>query len=224
MTITSWPLAERPREKLLIHGAKNLSDAELLAIFLRTGIRGKTALDMARELLHEYGNLKKLFNTTPQALFQKRGMGKAKYAMLKAAIELGRRYLEEEIKVGKKLNSSQLTKRFLAYRLQDYPHEVFACLFLDNQHRIICFEELFQGTLTEANIYPREVVKRGLAHNAAKIILAHNHPSGNPFPSQADQDITRQLKQALALVDIRVIDHVIIGNKETISFAEIGLI
>jgi DNA repair protein RadC len=224
MTITKWPLAERPREKLMLIGAKNLSDAELLAIFLRTGVRGKTALDIARELLTEFGNLKKLFATSPLHLFQKPGIGRAKYAMLNAALELGRRYLEEEVQIGEALQDSRLTKRFLVNRLQNYPHEVFACLFLDNRNRIICFEELFHGTLSEAVVYPREVVKRGLRHNAAKIILAHNHPSGNSSPSEADQEITVLLKKALQLVDIHLIDHIVVGNKETTSFAELGLL
>lgn len=224
MTITAWPLAERPREKLLNQGAHYLSDAELLAIFLRTGIKGKTALDIARELLVEYGNLRKLFNTAPHLLCQTVGLGRAKYAMLKAAIELGRRYLEEGVQVGEVLNDSHLTKRFLINRLQDYSQEVFACLFLDNGHRLICFEILFYGTINEASVYPREVVKRGLAHNAAKMILAHNHPSGNAYPSQADKELTRLLREVLAVVDIQVIDHMVIGNKECTSFAEIGLI
>lgn len=224
MTITTWPLAERPREKLLTLGPKYLSDAELLAIFLRTGTRGKTAIDLARELLSEFGCLKKLLSASPQFFYQKSGIGKAKFAMLKASLELGRRYIEETIDIGETLNDSQATKRFLANRLKDYPHEVFACLFLDNRHRLICFEELFQGTLNEATVYPREVVKRCLTHNAAKIILAHNHPSGNPSPSQADQEMTLLLRDSLALVDIQVIDHIIVGIKENFSFAEMGLV
>lgn len=224
MTIRNWPLSERPREKLLTLGPKYLSDAELLAIFFRTGIRGKTAIDIARELLNELGGLKQLLNANQQFFYQKPGIGKAKLAFLKAALELGRRYQEETIEIGSALTDSQATKRVVASRLRDYQHEVFACLFLNNQHQIICFEELFQGTLTEASVYPREVVKRSLAHNAAKIILAHNHPSGNPTPSQADQDMTRLLKEALALVDIQVIDHIVVGKKESFSFAETGLI
>jgi len=224
MTIANWPLTERPREKLLLHGVKNLSNAELLAIFFCTGTRGKTALDIARELLREYGGLKKIAAADPALLFQKKGFGKAKYAMLKAAIELGRRYLEEDLPVGESLANSQLTKRFLANRLKDYPHEVFACLFLDNLNRIICYEELFHGTINEANVYPRELVKRGLKHNAAKVILAHNHPSGSPTPSPADREITQLLQQTLALVNIQVIDHVIAGNNQTLSFAEAGLL
>lgn len=224
MPITHWPHGEQPREKILIHGAKYLSDTELIAIFLRTGIRGKSAVDIARELLCEYGSLKKLFNAEPQQLLQKRGLGKAKYAMLKAVIELGRRYLEEDITLGEPLNSSTLTKRFFINRLSDYQREVFACLFLDIQHRMICFEELFYGTLNEANIYPREVVKRALKHNAAKIIFAHNHPSGIATPSEADIDVTQVLKRALAVVEVKVIDHIIIGSQACFSFAEAGLI
>lgn len=224
MTIANWPAHEQPREKIILHGAKNLSDTELIAIFLRTGIRGKSAVDIARELLCEHGSLKKLFNAEPDQLFQKRGLGKAKYAMLKAAIELGRRYLEEDITLGEPLTNSLLTKRFIVHRLRDYPNEVFACLFLDIQNRMICFDEMFYGTINEANVYPREVVKRGLKHNAAKMILAHNHPSGMATPSQADHDVTQLLKKALALVEIQVIDHIIVGNKESFSFAEAGLI
>ncbi len=224
MTITNWPIEDRPREKLLSRGAKHLSDSELLAIILRTGIRGKTALDLARELLVEFGNLKQLLQITPHVLYQKAGIGKAKYAFLKAALELGQRYLGEPLQIGETLRNSSAAKQFLAYRLKDYSHEVFACLFLDSVHRVICFEELFQGTINEANVYPREVVKRALAHNASKIILAHNHPSGNPAPSEADQEITKVLKQALALVDIQILDHIIIGHKENVSLTEIGVI
>jgi DNA repair protein RadC len=224
MTIANWPLAERPREKLLLHGVKTLSDAELLAIFFRTGIQGKTALDMARELLKEHGGLQKIVNADPNLLLQKKGFGKTKYAMLKAAIELGCRYLEEDLPSGEPLTSSHLTRRFLANRLKHYPHEVFACLFLDNLNRIICYEELFHGTINESNVYPRELVKRGLKHNAAKVILAHNHPSGSPTPSEADREITRLLQNALELVDIQVIDHVIVGNNQTLSFVEAGLL
>lgn len=222
MAITHWPKEERPREKLLTHGAKHLTDAELIAIFLRTGTRGKTALDLARELLNEFGNLKKLLGASPHLLWPKRGFGKAKYAALKAALELGQRYLEDSIQTGEILNSSQAAVRFLSSRLRDYPHEVFACLFLDTHHRMLGFEELFHGTINESFVYPREVVKRSLAHNAAKIILAHNHPSGNPTPSQADYDLTDLLKQALALVSVQTIDHIIIGHPGSWSMAENG--
>jgi DNA repair protein RadC len=224
MPITHWPLNERPREKLLQFGAKNLSDAELLAIFVNTGIRGKTALDIARDLLSDFGSLKKLLQSYPHEICRKQGLGKAKYALLKAALELGRRFLDSDIQPGETLHNSDGTKQFLAHQLKHYSHEVFACLFLDNHNRLICFEELFHGTLAEASIYPREVVKRGLLHNAAKIIFAHNHPSGNPEPSQADQEITQILKQSLRLVDIQVIDHIVIGHQHSLSFAELGML
>ena len=223
MPINHWPLAERPREKLLSFGAKNLSDAELLAIFVNTGVRGKTALDIARELLSAFGGLKKLLQSHPHEIYRQRGLGKAKFALLKAALELGRRFSDSHIQVGETLQDSQLTKMFLAHRLKDYPHEVFACLFLDNHNRLLCFEELFRGTLNEASVYPREVVKQALAHNAAKVIFAHNHPSGSSEPSQADQDITQRLKEALGLVDILVIDHIVVGHHAVVSFAERGL-
>jgi DNA repair protein RadC len=224
MSITHWPPSERPREKLFQFGAKNLSDAELLAIFVNTGVRGKTALDIARELLTAFGGIKKLLQAYPHEIYQQRGLGKAKYALLQAAMELGRRFLDSDVQVGEILHDSDLTRRFLAHRLKNYPHEVFACLFLDNHNRLLCFEELFHGTLNEASIYPREVVKRALAHNAAKVIFAHNHPSGNAAPSVADEEITQLLKKALALIDISVVDHIVIGHKETLSFAEQGLI
>jgi DNA repair protein RadC len=222
ISIKHWPLAERPREKLLAHGAKHLNDIELLAIFLNTGAKGKSALDLAHELLKETGTLKKLLQIPPDYFYQKPGIGKAKYALLKAALELGRRYLEETIPLGEKLNNSPQTKQFILSRLHDYSHEVFACLFLDNRHRVIAFEELFRGTLNETSVYPREIAKRALIHNAAKIILAHNHPSGDPTPSAADQEMTQLLRQTLAVMDIKVIDHIIIGNQTCISLAELG--
>jgi DNA repair protein RadC len=222
MAITNWPAAERPRERLLRHGAKHLSDAELLAIFIQTGTRGKTALDIARELLADFGSLKQLLNAAPQHLMAKNGLGEAKLAFLKAALELGHRYQSESFKIGADFNTSQAAKAFLASHLKNYAHEVFACLFLNVHHKLLSFEELFHGTINESSVYPREVVKRGLAHNAAKVILAHNHPSGNPTPSQADCDVTQLLKQSLTLVDIQVIDHIIIGHDENLSMMEAG--
>jgi DNA repair protein RadC len=224
MSINQWPVAERPREKLLLHGAKSLSDAELLAIFLRTGVVGRTAVDIARDLLIEFGSLQKILQLSAQVLCQKRGIAKAKYALLQAGLELGHRYFNTDIQVGKKLNNPKLTKQFLLRQMGNYPHEVFACLFLDNHHRLICFEELFQGTLTHASVYPREVVKKALMHNAAKVIFAHNHPSGYAIPSLADKELTLLLQQALALVEIKVIDHIIVGGQQNVSFAEAGLI
>lgn len=224
MSIMDWPENERPREKLLHHGAKYLSDAELIAIIFNSGIQGKNALDLARELLVKFGGLQKLCQLPPHLFYQTLGLGKAKFATLQAAIELGQRYLSSHIKPGEALTDSKKTKMFLANRLKNYPHEVFACLFLDHHHRIICFEELFRGTLTEASVYPREVVKRCLSHNAAKVIFAHNHPSGNAKPSCSDKEITRLLKKALQLIDIMVIDHIIIGHQENISLLELGML
>jgi DNA repair protein RadC len=222
MAITNWPAAERPREKLIRHGAKHLSDAELLAIFIQTGTRGKTALDIARELLTEFGGLKQLLNAAPQHLMEKNGLGEAKLSFLKAALELGQRYQSETFRMGASFGTSQAAKTFLASHLKNYAHEVFACLFLNVHHKLLSFEELFHGTINESSVYPREVVKRGLANNAAKVILAHNHPSGNPTPSQADCDVTQLLKQSLTLVDIQVIDHIIIGHDDNLSMMEAG--
>mgnify|MGYP001021963434 CR=1 FL=1 len=224
MSITDWPANERPREKLLLAGAKSLSDAELLAIFINTGIRGKTALDISRELLISFNGLKKLLQSHPHELYQQPGLGQAKYALLQAALELGRRFLDSDIQVGEALNNSHQTRRFLLNQLKNRSHEVFACLFLNTHNRLLCFEELFHGTLNEASVYPREVVKRALAHNAAKVILAHNHPSGNPTPSDSDLELTERLKEALALVDIEVVDHIVIGYKDSVSFAERGFL
>ncbi|HSW71768.1 MAG TPA: DNA repair protein RadC [Gammaproteobacteria bacterium] len=222
MKITQWPLSDRPREKFFSQGVHSLTDSELIAILLQVGSKGKTAVDLARELLDQAGSLKKLSQTNSEQFYQLRGLGKAKYAILKAALELGKRCTSEKIQLGKKLNSSQATQDYLEAQLGDQTREVFACLFLNHHYHILAFEKLFQGSLTEANVYPREVVKSGLAHNAAKIILAHNHPSGNPTPSEADKELTEQLKQALALVDIQVVDHIIVGQQENFSFAEAG--
>lgn len=224
MPITDWPHEDRPREKLMSKGEQTLTDAELIAILLKSGTRGKTALDLAKEMLNEFGNLKKLLSTPSQLLITKPGLGAAKYAALKAAIELGRRYLNEPLAIGSVLNNSRKTQKFLAEQLREHTNEVFACLFMDNHFRLIRYEELFHGTINEANIYPREIVRRGLAYNAAKIILAHNHPSGIPTPSIADKEVTLLIKQALSIMDIEVVDHIIVGNPENFSFAEAGMV
>ena len=224
MTITDWPLTEQPREKLLHNGPTTLSDAEILAIFLRTGTPGKTALDLARELLTQFNGLRSLLEADLDSFCQKKGLGMAKFVQLQAALELGKRYLESSLKREQALSSPKDTRNYLKARLRAYQHEVFACLFLDNRHRVICFEELFSGTIDGASVYPREVVKRALFHNAAALILAHNHPSGIAEPSKADQSITQRLKAALALVDIRILDHFVIGDGDPVSFAERGLI
>lgn len=225
MPITDWPDAERPREKLLSRGPQALSDAELLAIFLRTGVRGKTAVDLGRELLAEYGSLRALLDADLARFSRSPGLGAAKYAQLQAVLEMSRRHLREELQRGDALTSPEITRRFLAARLRDYAHEVFGCLLLDNQHRVLHWEELFRGTIDGASIYPREVVKLALSCNAAAVIFAHNHPSGLAEPSSADRAITEHLKQALTLVDIRVLDHFIVGDGERpYSFAEHGLL
>jgi len=224
MAITDWPSSERPREKLLARGAGALSDAELLAIFLRTGVKGKTAVDLARELLQEYGSLNALLSASRQRFCQSHGLGTAKYVQLQAVLEMSRRHLRETIDRGDCLTSPADTRRYLQARLANYPHEVFACLFLDNRHRVIEYEELFRGTIDGASVHPREVVKQALNHNAAAVILAHNHPSGVAEPSRADEQITRVLRDALAQVSIRVLDHVIVGSGSTTSLAERGVL
>jgi len=223
MAITDWPAEERPREKLLQKGAEVLSDAELLAIFLRTGTRGYSAVDLARLLLEDFGGLKPLLETGEDDFCERHGLGPAKYAQLQAVLEMAKRHLFENIKRGDALCSPDETKRYLIAELQTYPHEVFACLFLDNRNRVITFEKLFYGTIDGASVYPREVVRAALKHNAAAVIFAHNHPSGVAEPSRADEQITKRLKDALDLVDIRVLDHMIIGD-EVMSFAERGLL
>ena len=223
MAISDWPSAERPREKLLHKGAETLSDAELLAIFLRTGIRGKSAVDLARELLQDFGSLRGLLTSQRNEFCQRKGLGDAKFAQLQAVLEMARRHLGEQLNREISLTSPEQTRLYLQSMLRDTPHEVFACLMLDNKHRVISFRKLFNGSIGSASVYPREVVKRALADNAAAVILAHNHPSGVSEPSQADIDITRRLSEALALVDIRVLDHFVVGDTVT-SFSERGLI
>ncbi len=224
MPISSWPKAERPREKLLSRGPTALSDAELLAIFLRTGVSGKTAVDLARDLLSRFGSLRALLVASQQTFCEAPGLGAAKYSQLQAVLEMNRRYLGEKLERGQALTSPEDTRAFLTAHLRDRPQEIFCCLFLDTRHRVLAFEELFRGTLDGAAVYPREVVKQALAHNAAAVILAHNHPSGVAEPSRADEVLTQRLKDALALVDIRVLDHLVVGDGDITSFAERGLL
>lgn len=224
MAITDWPADERPREKLLQRGAGSLSDAELLAIFLRTGVRGKSAVDLARDLLGAFGGLRPLLEAERQNFCRTHGLGEAKYVLLQATLELARRHLLSTLERGDAVTSPEATRRYLTARLRHYPNEVFAALFLDNRHRVIAFEELFHGTIDGASVHPREVVRRGLAHNAAAIIFAHNHPSGVAEPSRADEAITRRLKEALALIDIRVLDHLVVGDGAIVSLAERGIV
>ncbi len=224
MPISDWPEAERPREKLLSRGPAALSDAELLAIFLRTGVQGQTAVELARGLIAEHGSLRGLLQADRRRFCATRGLGAAKYAQLQAVLELACRHLQEGLMRSDVLQDPHTTGRYLMARLRDYPHEVFACLFLDTRHRVICYEELFHGTIDGASVHPREVVRRALQHNAAALIFAHNHPSGIAEPSDADRRITTRLRDALGLIDVRVLDHFVIGDGEPVSFAERGLL
>jgi DNA repair protein RadC len=224
MAIKDWPASERPREKLLNHGVQALSDAELLAIFLRTGVSGISAVELARNLLNSFGSLRALLEAKQAQFCAQYGLGPAKYVQLQAVLEMSRRHLESKLNRGDALTDADSTKAFVQQKLRHYPYEVFACLFLDNQHRLIGFEELFHGTINMAKVYPREVVKQALSYNAAAVIFAHNHPSGIAEPSMSDIELTQQLKSALNMVDIRVLDHIIVGDAEPSSLAEQGLI
>ncbi|HEX4975496.1 MAG TPA: DNA repair protein RadC [Pseudomonadales bacterium] len=224
MPINLWPEQDRPREKLMNRGGGALSDAELLAIFFRTGMVGKTAVDMARETLQHFGSLRKLVEADADAFCALPGLGLAKYVQIQAALELGQRCLKETLQREDVLSNPRDAQNFLISKMRAYPHEVFACLFLNNQNRVLAFEEMFFGSINGAPVYSREVVKRALKHNAAAIIFAHNHPSGEAEPSDADQQVTRQLVSALSLVDIRVLDHIVVGDGQAVSFAERGLL
>jgi len=224
MSIRQLPPAERPREKLLAAGVQGLTDAELLALLLGSGTRGASALDLARALLEHFGSLRALLNADGPRTLARRGIGPARYALLQAAMELFRRQLREALRSGPALASPEATRTFLLAHLRDKPYEVFCVLFLDNRHRLIAFEELFRGTIDRAGVHPREVLRATLAHNAAAVLFAHNHPSGVLEPSQADELITRRLKEALALIDVRVLDHFIVGEGQCFSFCEHGLL
>jgi DNA repair protein RadC len=222
--IPAWPVSERPREKLVAAGAGALTDAELLAILLRSGAPGVSALTVARELIRRFGGLRGLMSADAASVCAVRGLGPGKYAQLQAGLELARRHFAEPLRREGPLTSPDAVRDFLHARLRDLPYEVFCCLFLDNRNRLILFKELFRGTIDGTSVHPREVVRQALSHNAAALILAHNHPSGVPEPSHADELITRRLKAALALVDIRVLDHLVVGDGATVSFAERGLL
>ena len=225
MAITDWPEDERPRERLLAQGAAALSDAELLAIFLRVGVRGKSAVDLARQLIGHCGSLNRLFAATQAEFSAIPGMGPAKYAQLQAVLEMARRALAEELRQPGALSTPNAVRDYLRLRLAGLPHEVFFALWLDAQNRLIAAEELFRGSIAQTSVYPREVVKRALACNAAAVVFAHNHPSGAAEPSDADRALTRELKQALALVEVKLLDHFIVAGAQTpLSFAERGLL
>jgi len=222
MHIRDWPIEERPREKLLRRGAGALSDAELLAIFLGSGLRGRDAVATSRDLLSAHGPLRALLERTPGDLAGLPGLGPARASLLAAALELGHRHLAADLERGAALTDAQAAGRYFAQRLRGRPHEVFAALFLDTRHRAVAFEELFRGTVDSSEVHPREVVRRALAHNAAAVIVGHNHPSGCSEPSAADRVVTTRLKQALALVDIRLLDHFVIGDGAPVSLAARG--
>lgn len=224
MSISQWPVQERPREKLLQYGAANLTDAELLAIFLRTGVKGCSAIDLAKILLHKFGSLRELLAAREESFCAIHGLGVAKYVQLQASVEMTRRFLHQQLQEKDIITCPEDTKNFLISQIRDKSYEVFVCLYLDNRHQIIHYEELFRGTIDAANVYPREVVKQSLLYNAAAIIVAHNHPSGIAEPSQSDEHITHRLKEALALVDIRLLDHFIIGDGVVCSLAERGIL
>ena len=221
MAISDWPLAERPRERLLAQGAGSLSDAELLAVILRTGLPGKSAVELGRDLLVRFKGVAGLFAAD---LRNVKGLGPAKRAQFEAAIELARRSLKDGMRSTNALTSPGAVRDYLRLAIARHEHEVFVCLWLDAQHRVISFDELFRGTLTQTSVYPREIVKAGLKANAAAVIFAHNHPSGVALPSQADELLTRNLKDALSLVAIKVLDHFIVAGNKTLSFAESGLL
>ena len=224
MAIRDWPECERPRERLLDKGAGALSDAELLAVLLRTGTPGHSALDLARDVLKSFHSLRKFVAADRRRFCAQPGLGLARFAELQAAVEIARRQLSETLRAGPSLSSPKATRDFLSARLRDLEHEVFCCLYLDKRHRLIQFEELFRGTIDGASVHPREIVKMALQRNSAAVIIAHNHPSGVAEPSQADELITQRVREALALVDIRLLDHIIVGDAACVSLAERGLI
>ncbi len=234
MSIRDWPRAERPREKLIDRGPHMLSDAELLAVLIGSGLKGRSAVELARALIADFGSLRELLSADrsrwlkhpDKALRSARyaGIGPARYAAMQAALELTRRHYCEPMRTGSALSAPEATRKFLLAQLRDRPYEVFCCLYLDNRHRLVAFEELFRGTINGASVHPREVLRQTLFHNAAAVILAHNPPSGVLEPSQPDEFITLRLRDALALVDVRVLDHFIVGDGRCFSFAEHGLL
>ena len=222
MGINHWPEEQRPRERLIKLGASALSDAELLSVFLRVGVRGKSAVDLGRDMLMQFGSLRALFGANLSDFAKVHGLGSAKYAQLQAVLELAKRSISEELQSSSSLSSPQAVRHYLQLEIGNKHYESFTVLFLDVKNRLIIGQELFRGSLSHASVYPREVVKSALSHNAASVILAHNHPSGSPDPSAADLALTQTLKSALALVDIRVLDHFIVANNTVYSFAENG--
>ena len=224
MGLKDWPIQQRPRERLISEGAAALSDPELLALFLRVGVKGRSAVELGRDLLLEFGSIQGLFAASLSQFSAVHGLGPAKFAQLQAVMELAQRALAEQLQAGKLLSSPDTVRQYLRCALGRQQHESFVVLFLDVKNRLLASEEMFRGTLTHTSVYPREVVKAALSHNAASVLLAHNHPSGSPEPSEADLLLTRALTQALALVDVRVLDHFVVAGTRVHSFAEHGQI
>jgi DNA repair protein RadC len=224
MSIRNWPEDQRPREKLIKYGAHALSDAELLAVFLRMGVKGKSAVELGNEILEHFGSLHRLFSSPLEIFSQIHGLGPAKYAQLQAVLELAKRTLGEDLQKGIKLNSPQNVRNFLQLLIGSKTYESFTILFLDVRHRLLQCEELFRGSLANAQIYPREIIKRALHHNAAAVILAHNHPSGQTEPSDADITLTTELKKILATIEVKVLDHFIVAGNHAFSFSEHGIL
>ena len=224
MAIRDWPLDERPREKLLTRGAGALTDAELLAVLLRSGLPGASALDLAKDILKHFSSLRKFIAADRQKFCAQPGLGLSRFAELQAALEISRRQLTESLRAGPSLSTPRATQDFLFSQIRDLEHEVFCCIYLDNRHRLIHFAELFRGTIDGASVHPREIVKQALQQNCAAVIVAHNHPSGIAEPSRADELITLKIKEALALVDIRLLDHIVVGDGVAVSLAERGLL
>jgi len=222
MAMTDVPVSERPREKLLSRGAEALTDAELLAIFVRTGVPGRNAVEVAHDIIVEFGGLVALLQASKESFCNTKGLGPAKFAQLAAVLEMAKRYQYSRAEKGAFLESPEAVKSLVALHMRDLQHEVFACLFLDNRHRLIAYEPMFRGTIDSASVYPREVVKAALTYNAAAVVLAHNHPSGVAEPSRADIEITARLRKALQLIDVRVLDHIIVGDNYQVSLAERG--
>lgn len=223
LSVRDWPAEEQPRNKVLNQDASVLSDAELLAIFIRSGYQGQTSVDVARALLHKFGSLRGVFNAEQHELCSVKGIGAAKYAELKAVLEILNRYLSEKLQRGEILEDPETVRHYLSLKLRDRKSEVFAVIFLDSRHHIITYEEMFYGTINSASVHPREIVRAALKHNAAAVILSHNHPSGIAEPSQSDERITKRLRETLALIDVKVLDHFIVGDN-IVSFCERGLL
>jgi DNA repair protein RadC len=222
--ICNWPQSERPREKLLERGPQALSDGELLALLVGSGTKGCSAVDIARSLIEEFGSLRDLVTADQQRMEERRGIGPARYAMFKAALEISRRVMAESLRDTAILATPEDTRQFLLTQLRDRPHEVFCCIFLDNRHRMLGFEEIFRGTIDGANVYSREIVRQALLYNAVSILVAHNHPSGSAQPSAADERVTRRLREALSLIEVRLLDHFVVGEATCYSFSEHGLL